>query len=144
MLHSVKKEKENRKSAVWNSRKMEVQSGNVKTTIYNNKEHAHARGIPWRRQAHFLVAKFATNYPSRYMHYKCLIYNNLHHISLLCNLECTSVASEVHSKLNGSALQVQRKCTPNFEFVHRWLSTTCKISKFDPQMLNLTLYVKGF
>ena len=46
-----------------------------------------------------LVAKFATNAPLRYIHYKLLIDNRLYYISLLCNLECTSVASGVHSKL---------------------------------------------
>ena len=63
-------------------------------------KYAHARGRLCRQIAEpFLVANFATNCLVGYIHYKHLIYNRLHHIPLLCNLECTSVASGVHSKL---------------------------------------------
>ena len=52
-----------------------------------------------RRLTLILVAKFATICSVRYIHYKLLIHNRLCHTPLLCNLECTFVASGVHSKL---------------------------------------------
>ena len=58
-----------------------------------------ARGTSGKQPHHFLVAKFATNAPLRHIHYKSLIHNRLYHIPLSCNLECTFVASGVHSKL---------------------------------------------